>query len=516
MLTQPYHRRPKPEPQEITNFASDRAHIDLTYAHMEPYGVADPVAAANRRFDRRAAAAVMTEASGNFSIFPETNPDDALLERKVYDYWVYVGQERRKIHTEFYIPRPRCLGLMAFADYFPGPIPLTYYGDVSIAILAASPGWCGTYGPDIGEQGQNEFDHIKIEGNYDMSQMFLLPLVYNFYDELPGAREKLITVLLAQGHIHRANLDDTMTSGKAPNDWSRSGYASVGGVNVHTIPETENHVLMIATARYLTNQLLYQRDHDPSHDNRRNGDPGDSSPNCMDQVLGLLRNYLRDDFAEYNAKNYQEETRHALLNLCSYAYDAEVRLGARMVLDYISAHFAVSSNDLRRMVPFRRISEGINVQTLPGGFMDVSLLDDQGADPTAAQFALLAGNTRAYRARGWAMNPNYASELTLEALSSYRLPPSIHDLFVNDSHRRFFQRIHRHEMLEEPGQQRNCDNMEIYCGSPSYLITAGGKPATYVIQGYLAWGWLDQNKASLYLPHSCRRVLAPGLTLFNN
>jgi hypothetical protein len=64
----------------------------------------------------------------------------------------------------------------------------------------------------------------------------------------------------------------------------------------------------------------------------------------------LLRNYLRDDFAEYNAKPYQSETRYALLNLCSYAYDAEVRLGARMVLDYISAHIAVSSNDLRRMV----------------------------------------------------------------------------------------------------------------------------------------------------------------------
>jgi hypothetical protein len=63
--------------------------------------------------------------------------------------------------------------------------------------------------------------------------------------------------------------------------------------------------------------------------------------------MGLLRNYLRDDFAEYNAKPYQTETGRALLNLCSYAYDAEVRLGARMVLDYISAHIAVSSNDLR-------------------------------------------------------------------------------------------------------------------------------------------------------------------------
>src|SRR5262249_43306515 len=152
----------------------------------------------------------------------------------------------------------------------------------------------------------------------------------------------------------------------------------------------------------------------------------------------------------------------------------------------------------RRMVPFRRRNEGINVNRIPpGAFMDVSLLDAHGADPMPAQFALLAGNTRAYqrpntrvwpgdtteaREWSWAITPNFGSELTLAALSAYRLPPSIHDLFVNDLHRRFFQRLHRFP-LEEPGQQRNCENMEIYAGSPSYLITAGGKPANYVIPG---------------------------------
>ena len=49
----------------------------------------------------------------------------------------------------------------------------------------------------------------------------------------------------------------------------------------------------------------------------------------------MLRNFLRDDFSEYNAKPYQEETRFALLNLCTFAYDHEVRLAATMVLDYV-------------------------------------------------------------------------------------------------------------------------------------------------------------------------------------
>ena len=35
--------------------------------------------------------------------------------------------------------------------------------------------------------------------------------------------------------------------------------------------------------------------------------------------------------------------------------------------------------------------------------------------------------------------------------------------------------------------------MEIYAGSPSYLITAGGKPATWVIPGKYGFGYEDKN-----------------------
>ncbi|MDQ1356692.1 MAG: hypothetical protein QOG44_1065, partial [Acidimicrobiaceae bacterium] len=56
-------------------------------------------------------------------------------------------------------------------------------------------------------------------------------------------------------------------------------------------------------------------------------------------------------------------------------------------------------------------------------------------------------------------------------------------------HRRFFQRLHRTPRDEIAGD-RNCDNMEIYASSPSYLITAGGEPAPWAlfpdIQGIFA------------------------------
>ena len=266
------------------------------------------------------------------------------------------------------------------------------------------------------------------------------------------------------------------------------------------IGETENHILTILTARYLTNQLLYQRDHDPVHDNRRNS-AAQHGPDCTGLLLTLLRDILRDDFSEYNAKPYQTQTRSALLNLCSYAYDHEVRLAARMVLDYISAHIAVSSSDLRRMVPFRRRNEeehSRNAQ-LTGGVMNVGLLEwFLGADPMTEHFAIQAGNTRAYehkrpprpppddaRRWDWAISSG-GDDATMEALSDYRLPPSIHDLFVNDLHRRFFQRLHRVVQPNVELTGRNCDNMEIYAGSPSYLITAGGSPATWAIFPSLA------------------------------
>jgi hypothetical protein len=521
MDTHPYFRRSVPKLKQVAPINFD--WVDLqTFAAMPPYPKPDSSGAlpdwrplANSLFDGRAAAGVSASVGNPLTVAIDPPPGPGSDGKGAGDY-------KALLESKFYgdfappilMPTAKCLAAMAYLDYFQG----VKGSDglqrmVSQAILKASPGWCGTFGPDVGDQANAEGG---FEGNYDITQMWLLPLAYSYYDELPDARERLITLLLARGRIHRASIagdDDAFTSGGAPSDWSTAGFVSLGPAKFSDVPETENHVLAIATARYLTNQLLYQRFRTPNFDNRRNGDPGNSSPDCLEQVLGLLRNVLRDGCAEYNSKPYGRETRRTLLNLCSYAYDAEVRLGARMVLDFLSTHYAVSSNDLRRIVPFRRRNElPDNGRTIPDSlFMDISLLDAHGADPLPAHFALLAGNTRAYRMpnnrvwpgdtasrlQPWAITPGYGQEMTLNALSAYRLPPSIHDLFVNDLHRRFYQRLQRHPMPDIPGGQHNCDSMEIYSGSPSYLITAGSKPTMWVIPGRtvlgIAKGYEDQN-----------------------
>lgn len=480
--TRPLYRCPQvsPWPADRT-LAGKHWFIDLSTVHQPPYGAT--VAGCAKDFDLRAAAVVSSAAA------LEDGLNDADL----------LKQEFAGTDAEIHVPSARCLAVLAHGEFFPGQAD-GLNERVSSALLAANPGWCGTYGPGVDGTLDliNPFDEFA-NGDYDMSQMDLLKIAYRYHEVLTEpAREHLVKVLLATGRIRRPSMEDIVTSGGAPADWSRGGFMEVPlpvlgsllGVDVKMkrIGETENHILMIHTARYLTNQLLYQRDQDDAHDNRRNG--SDDAPTCMNLMLMLLRNILRDDFSEYNAKSYQNESRAALLNLCSYAYDHEVRLAARMALDYVSAHMAVSSNDLRRLVPFRRLNDDKNSAQVDG-FLHLGLLETTfGADPMAAHFAVLAGNTRAYQAprpgvrpQAWSIKSDGTDghEGLNDALSDYRLPPSVHDLFVTDLHRRFFQRLHRMPLDDEEVTGRNCDNHEIFAGSPSYLISAGGAPATYAI-----------------------------------
>ena len=495
----PYYRKWLPPPQSEADSASDGRTIDISAARL-PEGAHDRLRLARLYFHRRAAAAIRAAAGldghdgdgppriwptvgfnfvlavglsgGRFDRAPDR--DEPWFEARDLLELKWYGNEAPTIH----IPRSKCLALLAYEDYFPANPRLgqALRLMVSRAVLSAASGWAGTFGP--GADGS--FSLEGAEGNYDMSEMHLLPMVYRHYHDLtPAARERLITQLLACGRVHRPNVDDTFTSRGNPNDWNRAGFISPLGYHI-SIGETENHILMIQTARYLTNQLLFQRERDVQYDNRRNG--GRDRPSCYQLLLMMLRNFLVGDFSEYNAKSYQSETRWALLNLCTYAYDHEVRLGARLVLDYLSARFAVSTNDLRRMVPFRRRFTDVNAARTASGVMQVGLLTGQGADPMAPYLAMQAGNTRAFRLptplRYEIADPG--TDLAMEVLSDYRMPPLIQDLFVNDQHRRFFQRVHRRPR-NDVGGGRNCDNMEIYASSPSYLITAGGAPAPWAV-----------------------------------
>jgi hypothetical protein len=511
--TKPYYRRRKISPTlGEADLRSDGRWVDFAKIPTADFGSPDAMALAKAQFDNRAAAVIAAGAGlGDVNTVggktwpklrfwtPVVWVGAGLLARPTepwfHDYDLTEFKPTKLFGGVHLMRGAKCLSVLAYLDFFPESIYSNLRSFVSSVIPYASPGYCGSFG--AGVDGTVSLIDGPSEGNYDMNQMHLIPMAYAYFDDLsPSSRERLIKVLLAHGRIHRPNRPELVTSGRLPNDWSRAGYISPLGAHKN-IGETENHILMMLTTRYLTNQLLFQRDHDVAHDNRRNG--SDDAPSCLSLVLTLLRNILRNDFSEYNAKSYQEETRWALLNLCSYAYDLEVRLAARMVLDYVSAHMAVSSNDLRRMIPFRRRNEGDKIAHGSDGFMKVSLIGGSGADPIGPYYAIQAGNTRScvvevdsqvplginggtVQGSSWTTwgLPGSGQELSLELLSEYRLPPVIHELFVNDAKRRYFQRLHRRR-VNEVGGHRNADNMEIYAGSPSYLITAGGAAATWAI-----------------------------------
>lgn len=115
-------------------------------------------------------------------------------------------------------------------------------------------------------------------------------------------------------------------------------------------PDTENHVLMTETSRYLTNQLLLQEELSDSEkaefDNSQNG--------FNEWMLNHFKQFFVNYFEEYNSKPYQGYAVMPIDNMYAFSEDPKVRLASRMLLDFLTAVFAVQSNGLRRLTPFRR------------------------------------------------------------------------------------------------------------------------------------------------------------------
>lgn len=112
--------------------------------------------------------------------------------------------------------------------------------------------------------------------------------------------------------------------------------------------ETENHILMINSSRYLKNKWLLDRGFlDPQFDNQQNG--------LEEKLLDKLRQIRANGLDEYNSIPYVGYSMTALLNLYEHGSYA-VQRESKFILDDIAERFAYRSLDMKCFSPFRRQS----------------------------------------------------------------------------------------------------------------------------------------------------------------
>ncbi len=250
-----------------------------------------------------------------------------------------------------------------------------------------------------------------------------------------------------------------------------------------SIPETENHLLMQNSARYLKNKLMMA---ELSQQGRR--EQFDKLTELNEDVrtwlLGDIQRIAEADFLEYNSKPYGRLSHFSLLNLIDFACDIQwdYALSAQMqqanaacdqkdraivdaaasVLDLSAAKAAVGSLDGRRMIPFRRKSVFNkdfydSASTSPKAARLITELFI-GADTMVAALQVWTGQMR-FAPSGRA-EPKTFEQLVFYSSSRYRPDPMILDIAVNKTTPRW--------------QQYRHDAREAYSSGDGWLITAGG------------------------------------------
>lgn len=246
------------------------------------------------------------------------------------------------------------------------------------------------------------------------------------------------------------------------------GVAVAGGaiiVFVDSIPETENHLLMINSSKYLKNQIILDEVPNSDGANRYRKDQAA----VKDWLLSRMQSFLKNDLVEYNSRPYNRYSTMAIQNIADFANDDDLRTGARIVLDYLHAKFAVGSQQGRRFVPFRRKREAM------AEYIDTDATKDGNASPNGLFDLIHAGDHQVglslfYGGQLTQMRDDYVSfgvggQDIFAVTSSYQPEDFVLDLALDKS-TPVFQRIHH-------------TSAEVYSSGAGFLISAGGHASDY-------------------------------------
>lgn len=335
-------------------------------------------------------------------------------------------------------------------------------------------------------------------GDYDMKMKEMIALIYMFQNNPELLTTNAVYNIIQNGLIgYIGPTADKLTwPCVTPTSAVVSavvGYPYDGTVNY---PETENHVLMIESSRYLTNQWLYTN---PRGDSRLSqysySDLYKNNETHLESILlQATARIVHGDAFEANGRSYQGLSATALLNLYSFANSEKIRLAAKNALDMMTTKFSFQSFEGKRFGPTRRNHEYANT------------LNMHEHDSFTLFMAGLSGgyvwnddpdNINCFYNIVW--NANYGSGNQLHqglgqalwsSLSSYSIPESSHDFLLN-KHNGYWAKFHPIHYTDEyrihnkpdyfsTPSQRSINGVrmfapESYFAHPKFMNVGGGE-----------------------------------------
>jgi hypothetical protein len=351
--------------------------------------------------------------------------------------------------------------------------------------------------------GTENFDHDNRPGDYDMAMKEMISLIYLFADARhPETGEFLLSdnaifTIINQGLYFRDNVigdPDGPSWLSLGNDFGSNMRWIIFG---NTTPETENHILMSLSSRYLANQWIFENPrNDPRLRERTspvNGRACIATQNCYsnrdffknsaafeDHLLKVIQRTVYSDMFETNARPYQALSLHALFSLYSYAHSERISQAARNAIDYLAAKFAFQSYEGKRFDPHRRNEQYTNRlgfandstifawNVLSGAYV-WSDKYTPAVDPTTKKFMdrdYFLGNFDLSAAR--ALWTALVADPPGSSPRKYTIPPPIHDFMLN-KHEGYWARMQarytsRHYLMHHHPRYFNADGT-IYSGT---------------------------------------------------
>lgn len=257
----------------------------------------------------------------------------------------------------------------------------------------------------------------------------------------------------------------------------------IAGALFGGVEETENHLFMQNSSKYLKNQMLMEESA-AIGDTDAVKEYGAFNEEIHDWFMKRLQRVADNDFAEFNAKPYGRLSFTALLNIHDFTSltgvpvsttdDAHLVTGVAAVGDLTSAKMALGSSQGRRIAPFRRLAHA-NTEYTIGKLQKDNITRDParrlfdlsgGADHQIAAMQLWTGQT--FHGPDGHASESSLAEMIWEATSNYIPHRIVLGLAIDKGSWR--------QVLHHDGWER-------YSSGDGWLITAGGTESGYA-QGF--------------------------------